>query len=368
MRQTEDEHRLVDSGLEPIESEEADLDATPASYEIVTYPADFTLEGLVPKIQRGQIKIPGFQRKFVWSLPQASKLIESFLLGLPVPAVFLYTDPKDNSLLVIDGQQRLLSVKYYFEGFFGPPEKGRSTVFALKGLNEKSPYRDKTYAELKDMDEAAYNRLNDSVLRAFVVKQLNPKDHTSVHHVFERLNTGGTQLVSQEIRNCIYHGPFNDTLGSLNTDENWRAIYGRKAEDKRGRDVELILRFLALLYDSAKYKKPMKDFLSDFMHEHRSASDQTLAKYRRSFVETCDAVRKHLGAKPFHIRAGLNAAVFDSVFVAFGKSRGTIPKDILTRYKRLVQDDVFTGAVSQGTTDEEVVARRLKLAREKLFG
>lgn len=116
MSSKSDEHHLEESGLEVVESEELDLDSAPSRYEIVTYPADFTLENLVAKYRKGQIRIPGFQRKFVWRLPQASKLIESFLLGLPVPSVFLYTDPEDNTLQVIDGQQRLLSVVYFFEG------------------------------------------------------------------------------------------------------------------------------------------------------------------------------------------------------------------------------------------------------------
>jgi len=262
MTEAVDLHHLEESGLEPVDSEQQDLDASPPRYEIVTYPADYTLEGLVSKYRKAQIKVPGFQRKFVWSLPQASKLIESFLLGLPVPAVFLYTDPEDNTLQLIDGQQRLLSIVYFFDGYFGPEERGKRTVFALRGLNEKSPYLNKTYAQLKETDESAWNQLNDSVLRAFVIKQLNPGDGTSIYHIFERLNTGGTQLVSQEIRNCVYHGPLNDLLCDLNSDPNWRKLFGKPTGDKRQRDVELILRFLALLYDAREYEKPMKDFLA----------------------------------------------------------------------------------------------------------
>jgi hypothetical protein len=144
--QSSDEHHLSESGVEPVSSEVTDLSASPPNYEIVTYPADFTLEGIVAKYNKGQIGIPGFQRKFVWSIAQASKLIESFLLGLPVPAVFLYTDPEDNTLQVIDGQQRLMSIVYFFEGLFGPAEKKKHTVFSLQGLHEKSPYREKTVA------------------------------------------------------------------------------------------------------------------------------------------------------------------------------------------------------------------------------
>jgi hypothetical protein len=363
-----DQHHLEESGLDPVESERADLDASPPRYEIVTFPADYTLEGLVAKYKKSQIRVPGFQRKFVWTLPQASKLIESFLLGLPVPAVFLYTDPEDNTLQVIDGQQRLLSIVYYFDGFFGPEERGKRTVFALKGLNDRSPYLNKTYAQLVETDEAAANQLNDAVLRAFVIKQLNPDDGTSIYHVFERLNTGGTQLVSQEIRNCVYHGSFNDLLGELNSDPNWRKIFGGAAPDKRQRDVELILRFLALRSSAPMYEKPMKDFLSQFMDDHRRDERETLAEFKTVFQNTTKTVVVGLGEKPFHIRAGLNAAVCDSVLTAFSKHLDRVPGDIRDRFDGLILDEAYLRSVSSGTTDKEVVVSRLSAAENHLFG
>jgi uncharacterized protein with ParB-like and HNH nuclease domain len=96
------------------------------------------------------IIIPDFQRDYVWSINQASLLIESFLIGLPVPQVFFYVDG-DNRNLVIDGQQRLLTVFYYFEGFFGKEnEKGKRQVFRLLGLNEKNPFHNKTFEQLDE--------------------------------------------------------------------------------------------------------------------------------------------------------------------------------------------------------------------------
>ena len=368
MSEKTDQHGLVESGLESVESEEVDLGTSPPGYEILTFPADYTLEGLVAKYKKGQIKVPGFQRKFVWTISQASKLIESFLLGLPVPAIFLYTDSADNTLQVIDGQQRLLSIVYFFDGYFGQEEGGKRTVFSLKGLNEESPYLDKTYAQIAEIDQAAINRLNDSVLRAFVMKQLNPADDTGIYHVFERLNTGGTQLASQEIRNCVYHGAFNDLISELNSDSNWRKIFGKIAPDKRQRDAELILRFLALRFKGDKYDKPMKDFLSKFMATHRGDAPNTLEDYKTTFQSATKAVVDHLGEKPFNIRSGLNAAVYDSVLTAFSKNLNRIPTDIKKRFKSLVQDDAFLRLVTSGTTAKEVVVSRLSIAERQLFG
>ena len=356
-----------DSGLEVIQSEMDDQDAVPASYDIVTYPADYTLQGLLSKLNK-TIIIPGFQRKFVWTIKQASRLIESFLLGLPVPAIFLYSDPQTGRFLVVDGQQRLLSISYFFEGYFGEPDRrGNRAIFKLQGLNEKSPYSQLTYKDLESYDEAACNRLNEAVLRAFIVKQLRPEGSSSIYHIFERLNTGGTQLVGQEIRNCIYHGPFNDLLISMNRNREWRTIFGKPTEDKRMRDVELILRFLALYDMVSSYHKPMKEFLSEYMEKHKRDDPKSLSVYRQLFEETTKAIYEYLGQRPFHIRAGLNVAAFDGVYVAFARNLQRIPADISDRYKALIDNPKFSELVSSATTDEDVVKDRLKLVEKELF-
>src|SRR5438094_9024770 len=105
-----------DLEIEPIQSEIDDSESSPPVFEITAYPADFTLDGLDQKLKSGDIKIPPFQRGFVWNLPQSSRLIESFMMGLPVPQIFLYTD-EEQKLLVVDGQQRLKTVSYFFEGY-----------------------------------------------------------------------------------------------------------------------------------------------------------------------------------------------------------------------------------------------------------
>lgn len=353
--------------IEAIRSEIEDQDTEPSNYDVVSYPADFTLEGLVAKYDK-TIFVPGFQRKFVWTMKQSSRLIESFLLGLPVPAVFLYALPSTNRLLVIDGQQRLLSVFYFFEGLFGEPDrKGNRLTFRLDGLNEKSPYNQLTYNDLKKKDEAAFNRLNDAVLRAFIIKQLKPTGSSSIYHIFERLNTGGTQLVGQEIRNCIFHGRFNQMLLQLNKRKEWRMVFGKASEDKRQRDVELILRFFALYYSSSRYHKPMKDFLSEFMDSHKNDQPNEIAEFLKLFEATVKAVQTSLGAKPFNIRAGFNVAAFDGVFVAFARNLSHVPRNIAERYRRLVKSRSFLELVSSSTTDEEVVKRRLALVENKLF-
>lgn len=386
--------------IAPVKSEEDDLEMPLCPYEILSYPADYTLEVLVDKWKQGGIRTPRQQRHYIWKINRASKLIESFLLGLPVPPIFVYQDRDDGSLLIVDGQQRLLSIAYFFSGWFGPKpqpgEKDKRVPFKL-AINEKSPFFGVDFDHLKKSDLRSFNRLKDSVLRAFVMKQLNPNDDTSIIEIFERLNTGGMVAQGQEIRNCIFDGPFNDLLIELNKNKNWRKIVGSAIEDTRMRDVELILRFLALFYDIKEYKKPMKEFLNGFMKTNRrpppdnpEASDAKqkaiatkqkefpikMTHYEELFKRTVDAVVLYLGPKPFHVRRGLNAAVFDSVFTAFARHIDNLRMDnptpsevnrIGAKFKMLTEDKDYFNFTSSATTDEEIVPKRLNKAYSFLF-
>ena len=340
--------------LEHLSSETADARSSVAMYKIVSYPADFTLRVLHEKWKDDELIISKFQRKFVWTATQASRLIESFLMGLPVPEIFLYKEASQRQV-VIDGHQRLRSVFSFFEGQL--PD-GRP--FYLQGVNQR--WLGKTYEELEDPDS---RRLRDSVLRSIFVQQVDPKDDTSVYHVFERLNTGGTSLTPQEVRNCVYHGPFNDFLVSLNENAEWRRIIGSASPDKRMRDIELIARFFALAEAHRQYSKPMKDFISRFMGKHQQSTDN--ATFAAMFDRTVAAVLQSLGTKPFHVKRGLNAAVYDSVMVAFATSAKPAHGDIRQRYVRLLADGSYAKAVTSGTTDEESVLTRIQRARQHLF-
>ena len=350
--------------LEKIRSEEVDSESSPPDYHISTYPADYTLEVLHQKWSKDEIKIPKFQRSFVWTQTQSSKLIESFLIGLPVPAIFLYTERRSQDYLVIDGQQRLRTIFDYFNGKFDSEKDGKRPIFRLKGLNERSIYRGKSYEELPDLDK---RMLQNSILRAFIVKQLDPDDDTSMYHIFERLNTGGTMLVSQEIRNCVYQGEFSTFLDEINTLNCWRTILGKQVTDSRKRDVELILRFFALR-NYGEYKSPMKEHLNKFMRRNVNPTQEELLALRRVFEDTCSSVVSNLGEKPFHVRTGLNAAVFDSVMVSFSNHLRMIPHNIKERFKRLVDDEDFENCTKSNTTNDQVIARRFSAAASQLFG
>jgi hypothetical protein len=364
--------------FELVPSEVADNEVSLPGYDILSYPADFTLEVLVDKWKKGDIIVSSFQRRYIWQQWRASKLIESFLMGLPVPPVFFYMDRDSNKLLVVDGHQRLRTIVYFFSGIFGEPkpDSSKDVPFELIELDPRSPYYKATYLTLKNSNNPAYNKLNNSVLRSFVVKQVDPNDDTSIFQIFERLNTGGVILQGQEIRNCIYEGTFATLLDEMNKLSSWRKVFGAAGPDKRMRDTELILRFLALHNDRRHYKKPMKQFLNTYMKENRRADHQKLDSFLSLFTRTSDAVLKYLGETPFHIRRGMNAAVMDSVFIAFAENIDKVEAyttkknraQLQGRFKKLTRRDKdYLNLVSTGTTDEEIIPKRIAHANTVLF-
>lgn len=347
--------------------EEADDGAVSIVYDIATYPSDFTLSGIAQMWKDGDIEIPDFQREFVWSINQSSLLIDSFLCGLPVPSVFFYVDDK-NKNLVIDGQQRILSVVFYMEGYFGHESiQGRRQVFRLSGLDERSPYAHKRFVDLEEQDQ---RKLKQSVLRAVNIRQLNPTgEGTSAYHIFERLNTGGTPLKPQEIRNCVFKGAFSQMLKDANRDKNWRRILGKKHFDKHQKDIEIILRLFALAGTVEHYEKPMKEYLNKAMKKHGDGKSKKVERFFALFPKVTALVVEKLGEKPFHLRGPLNSSALDSVMVVLIESFSEVrPDELPQRFAELRAADKFRDLTLLATTDTNVLRARIDLARKMLLG
>jgi uncharacterized protein with ParB-like and HNH nuclease domain len=327
------------------ESEEKEADII--AYEITSYPADITLQGYVDKWKKEQLIIPEFQREYVWDQVKASKLIESFLLGLPVPNIFLYQDKKTKKQSIIDGQQRVRSIIMFFTG---------DTKFKkLKNVLPK--WQGKTYETLEEVDK---NQLDDSILRATVVQQLDPDDNTSIYKIFERLNTSSIALNPMEIRKCVYSGEFFKLLEELNKLEEWRLILGQPKSDKHLKDVELILRCLALRENWQSYKKPMKAFLNDYMAKAKSFDAEKLSTIKKGFENTCKKIHTELNKKPFHLHERLNYAAMDSIFYAVSKNLEKT--EIQTNYNNLISNPEYQACVRQNTSDVEELKKRFQLA------
>jgi hypothetical protein len=343
--------------IEDERTEDREPESAPIRYGISSYGADFDVEGLVRRLQKEDIYVPSFQRQFVWDTRQASRFVESLLRNLPVPGIFLSNEADTDKLLVVDGQQRLMTLRHFYEGTW----PGQAAVFALKGVGE--PYEERTHNTLDDEDRRL---LDNSIIHATVFKQDSPSsDDSSIYQVFERVNSGGRQLTAQEIRTAVHHGsPLRELLDTLNRDPNWRRIYG--APDLRLRDQELILRFLALMEWREEYKRPMVAFLNKFMRTFLAVPDETAQKFGRALTETVAVALNALGRGAFRPGRSLNAAVFDSVVVATARRlrRGPIENldHYLQAYESLIGDPEYMDACARGTASEERVARRIEKA------
>ena len=347
--------------------EEAEEETVSVEYDITSYPSDFTLSIIAQMWKDNDIVIPSYQREFVWTINQASLLIDSFLCGLPVPQVFFYID-EDNKNIVIDGQQRILSVFFFFEGYFGKEStQGKRKVFRLSGLDENSPYYNMKF---EDLDEVSQRKLKQSVLRAMNIKQLNPiGESTSAYHIFERLNTGGTPLKPQEIRNCVFRGEFNKSLKKANKNKHWRKILGKPYLDKHQKDVELLLRIFSLVGAGDKYEKPMKEFLNKAMVKHDSGATKKVSNFFDVFDDVVDKVVKILGEKPFHLRGPLNVSALDSVMSVLIENHRKIDSlDLENSYSELLEDKEFDEHTRYNTTDTKTVIARIEKVKEIMIG
>lgn len=352
--------------VEAVQDNDDDARASaPPEYDISSMPADFTLETLHQKWRSGDIGLPEFQRGYVWSSAQASRLIESFMMGLPVPPVFLAAGD-GGGLDVIDGMQRLTTVFSYLDGRY--PEAGpqRGKKFQIEGINENSRLYGMTFWDLGDDDQ---RRLKNTTLRATIVTHNGPDDGgPALCEIAERLNAGGTRLEPQEIRSCLFAGGLADLLRSLNLDKDWRAILGRPGPDPRMKDAEMILRYMALFHAEGGYSAPMKGFLSGFMAGHRSPVAEFADAERGRFADACRAIRNALGDRPFDNERGqLRMPLFDSVFVAFARNAGRCPGDIGERFGRLRDSGEFARHAEHATTSASAVRGRLRLAQKILF-
>lgn len=344
--------------------ENMEEDEVSIEYDIASYPSDLTLSVIDEMWKNKDIIIPEFQRNFVWKIKQSSLLIESFLLGLPVPQVFFYVDEK-NKNIVIDGQQRILSVIYFFEGYFGSESiHGKRQVFRLQGLDEKSPYSKKKFV---DLDDSSQRKLKSAVLRAINIRQLSPKgENTCMYHIFERLNTGGTPLKAQEIRNCVFRGKLVRLFKILNRDENWRKILGKKTFDKHQKDIELILRIFALSKSWQDYEKPMKEFLNKAMEKEKPGNSRRFREFELNFPKVTKIIIDKLGEKPFHVRGPLNSAVLDSVFCIFLDNIDKLPRDTNQRFVNLIKEESYKETTFLSTSDASVLTKRFGMAQSYL--
>lgn len=363
------------------------------SYDISVIPNDYNVMTINNLIESGIISMPAFQRNYVWERKRASRFIESLILGLPVPQIFLYQIDR-NKYSVIDGQQRLLTLYFFIKQRF--PKRGKRTflrrVFDENGnipndiLSDNelfqdfklqlekqengipNPLNNKKYHTLDSFQKLAFDLMP---IRCMSIRQNRPDDDASIYEIFSRLNTGGINLSPQEIRGCLYSSDFYKMIYALNSNTSWRDIVGKEEEDDKFRDVEVLLRSYALLYDESSYSGSMIRFLNKFSRQAQEYSSEKIESSKRifdDFIYACNDIDK----KSFLSQNGsLNVSLFDAVFVtvakkiiAKGKGKAIITQD---SFDALKNDVEFRRVITHSTSHVDSVKARLRLAEKYLY-
>jgi hypothetical protein len=347
--------------------EETDDESLPLKGPIISYGADYTLDSIRQYNETKQIIVqPSFQRKFVWDIKKASKLIESLLLGYPVPNILLGRDPESEVMEVIDGQQRLLTICDYFKGRFRDER-----IFKLTGDKDDEGI-DKRFINktFDDLDESYQKKLKNAVLKAIIL--VYPKEDPNIKFAaFQRINTGSVVLNQQEIRNCIYGGTFNDLLFEINENNaTWRKIISKKS-DKRMKDVETILRFFAAFFEGHNYDKPITSFLNKFMSDNKKIEEQKIKFYKNLFDDTIKIIDHNIGSAFPRTKDSktFNRAIFESVMsaVAYLQNKKKLnEKNLKSNYDTLINDSDYINSITAQTSDKKNYKKRLEVAKKIL--
>ncbi len=317
------------------DSEETQVD----EYDIVATPNDFNVSTLFNFVESGAVRIPGFQRNFVWDHARASKLIESLVLGLPVPQIFLYEQAR-NRFLVIDGQQRLMSVYYFMKMKFPKKEKRVElrAIFDENGLipdkvlhdieyfddfklrlptrlpNKKNKFHGLKYATLGDYK----TQFDLRTIRNIIVKQTTPSDDdSSMYEVFNRLNTGGINLRPQEIRTSMYHSSFYEMLYKINQMKGWREALNTDECDLHMKDIEVLLRGYAMLICGDEYSPSLVKFINKFSNKcraHTNSQNKYLEELFISFLRSIEELPSGVFINKKNNK--FNIALYEATFVA----------------------------------------------------
>lgn len=237
---------------------------------------------------------PDFQRGFVWDSTKCSRLIESALLGIPIPMIYLSEEP-DGKEYVIDGQQRLTAFFSFIDGHYPKDSDDKTKDFTLEHLRSFPQLNGKYF---RNLPRELQKKISSYKIITITFKK--ESDPNLKFEMFERLNTGAVQLNDQELRNCIYRGKYNQLLIKLSEYADFKDILGIQNPERRMRDVELVLRFAAFYHKTErKYKPPMKEFLNEDMRRYRSIDDADAANLEKAFKTSVKIIKSILGRNAF---------------------------------------------------------------------
>lgn len=324
---------------------------------------DYAVRTLIDMVLEEDLLLnPDYQRQYRWDDLKASRFIESILLNIPVPVIYL-AEEKDGTFSVIDGQQRLTSLLRFIK-----PNVGEE--FRVDGLKVRADINGLAFDELERGDKSAITK---RPIRCIVV--LNESDQALKFEVFERLNTGSSKLTDQEVRNCIYHGNFNDLIKKLAINEHFLELISLPEKNRNNMKAEeLVLRFFAYrdLDDGTDYPGGYTEYLNNYMEYNRSLPASRIEELGNLFNDTVEMVYSTLGARVAFRRpidqvnpdrfahTLINGAIYESQMIVYSKliEDGVQISDLRERTLSSFAQDKYWGSLFQGTAKKATAIKR----------
>lgn len=306
---------------------------------------------------------PEFQRELVWSSKQKSELIESMIMGIPLPAFYVRED-KNGVYIVVDGKQRLTALFEFID-----------CKYRLSKLNILKKLEGKNFEELTPIEQ---NKIEDYTLSINVIKA--PTSDRVTFDLFDRVNRGGTHLNNQEMRNALYQGTSTELINNLAKMECYRTATEKSIPPTHMKDRYLILRFLAFyLYKEEKYKKLISadnityksnidDFLGktmDFINKFTLDSDfiKDLTHVFTQSMKMASRVIVPIGgfrlpSEPGKNRRPINMAFFESFSYLLAKANNETDAFVVNAYYSLLNDDIYINAVTYSVDNSNQTDKR----------
>jgi len=353
--ETDDDTRIEDAsegGIYPYDP----------AYESIEIGEDpFSVFEYLRQLDKGKITIqPDFQRNQVWNVVQKSKFIESIILNFPLPPIYL-NETRESKYIVIDGLQRSTALRQFYNG-----------EFALKGLEALPKYNG---SKFKGLPETLQSKFENKKLTVFVLKPSTPI--VVIYDLFNRINTGGTQLNKQEVRNCIYIGNSTRLLKELSEKSYFKLAIDYGVKDTRMKDREVVLRYLSFRWFDYrdKYNGDMSDYVESAMKRINQLTEDEIQPMKDDFERVMKKSYNIWGRNNFRIptdftRGTINTAILETVcnylssktddFININK------QTIKGNYKKLIKNDLYFESVTKATGNKTKVLDRFRLAHEIL--
>ncbi len=328
---------------------------------------DVTVDELIRRVAGKRIEIaPVYQRQFRWDASRQSRLIESLLLGIPVPPLFMATNlmPGESAQWeVVDGLQRLLTlVNFAGDEMARIAAKLTDAPLRLTGLDKLPAISETTF---KDLPVDIRTTLEDRPVKVVV---LNDKSDLQVRFdLFERLNTGGVVLTDQEVRECVFRGEFMDLLSELGGSPDFRTVVRLpQGRWKDGTPEDYVLRFFAFFERYTEFDHSVKDFLNDFAEFASKSQNQNERRviFCRSFSYLADAFRD--GIKT---RKGITPVnLFEAVSVGAALALVQIPQLPRPATVPWLHSERLRGLTTGATNSRPRVTGRIEFCRDRFLG